>query len=158
MDLNQLSNDVEGAFADLIEDDDIAIDGNETWVEISLSSSLLFGSGSAIPNPAALPVLTKIADLLAGYENPVHVEGFTDNVPIRSSVFASNWELSAARSATVVRLLAEGGVDPDRMAAVGYAEFQPLASNDDAERAQSKPASSVGSVAGSECPSGSQRG
>lgn len=132
-DLDQLSDQVEAAFADLIEDENIAVDGNETWVEISLNSNLLFTSGSARPNTKALPIIQQIADILGGYENPVHVEGFTDNVPINSSVFPSNWELSAARSATVVRLLAEEGVDPDRLAAVGYGEFQPKASNSTSE-------------------------
>jgi len=131
--LDQLSAEVEGAFADLVEDNDIAINGNETWVEISLNSNLLFASGSAQPNPEAMPILAQIASILSGYKNPVHVEGFTDNVPIESAVFPSNWELSAARSATVVRLLAESGVDPDRLAAVGYGEYQPMSSNDTAE-------------------------
>ncbi len=131
--LNQLSDQVESAFADLIEDRDIAINGNETWVEISLSSSLLFDSGSAQPSSRALPILQEIAGILSGYENPVHVEGFTDNVPINSERYRSNWELSAARSATVVRLLATEGVDPERLAAVGYAEFQPIAANDSVE-------------------------
>jgi chemotaxis protein MotB len=127
--LDQLSQQVEAAFADLIEDDNIAINGNETWVEISLNSSLLFASGSARPSERAIPIIRQVADILGGYENSVHVEGFTDDVPINTDIFPSNWELSAARSATVVRLLAEAGVDPDRLAAVGYGEFQPKATN-----------------------------
>lgn len=128
--LDELSGQVEAAFADLIKSDEIAINGNETWVEISLSSSLLFSSGSAKPNSAARPILEEIAGILSGYKNPIRVEGFTDNVPINSAVFPSNWELSAARSATVVRLLAQEGIDPERMAAIGYGEYQPIASND----------------------------
>jgi len=128
-DLEKLTKEVEGAFSDLIEDDDIAINGNETWVEISLNSNLLFTIGSARPTQAAIPVIQRIADILAGYRNPIHVEGFTDDLPINSEAFPSNWELSAARSATVVRLLMQEGVDPDRMAAVGYAEYQPIADN-----------------------------
>jgi len=131
--LGQLSEQVESAFADLIEDKVIAINGNETWVEISLSSGLLFGSGSATPSAAAQPILEEIAGILSGYKNPIRVEGFTDNVPISSTVFPSNWELSSARSATVVRLLAQAGVEADRMAAIGYGEYQPVASNETAE-------------------------
>lgn len=131
--LDELSEQVEGAFADLIEDNDISVNGNETWVEISLNSNLLFTSGSARPSSGALPLIQEIAGILEGYENPVHVEGFTDNVPINSGIYPSNWELSAARSATVVRLLAQEGVDPERLAAVGYAEFQPIASNGSAQ-------------------------
>lgn len=128
--LGELSEQVESAFADLIEDKEIAINGNETWVEISLSSGLLFGSGSATPSAAAQPILEEIAGILSGYKNPIRVEGFTDNVPISSTVFPSNWELSAARSATVVRLLAQAGVEAERMAAIGYGEYQPVASNE----------------------------
>ena len=127
--LNELSEQVEAAFADLIEDNEIAINGNEMWVEISLNSSLLFRSGSAYPVPEAEPIISEIADLLSGYENPIHVEGFTDNVPINSEMFPSNWELSAARSAAVVRMFSEMGVDPYRLAAVGYGEHQPIAAN-----------------------------
>lgn len=59
----------------------------------------------------------------------MHVEGFTDNVPISTVLFPSNWELSTARAASIVRLLAMDGVDPSRLAAVGYGEFQPVADN-----------------------------
>lgn len=128
--LSDLSQQVEAAFADLIEDDEIAINGSETWVEISLSSGLLFDSGSALPSAAAQPILQEIAGILGGYENPVRVEGFTDNIPMNSEFYPSNWELSAARSATVVRLLVQSGVEPERLAAIGYGEFQPVASND----------------------------
>jgi len=131
--LSDLMQQVEGAFGDLIEQEEITIDGSETWVEISLSSGLLFASGSAVPNAAAQPILQQIAGILSGYENPVRVEGFTDNVPINSGLYPSNWELSAARSATVVRLLVQSGVEPERLAAVGYGEYQPFATNDSAE-------------------------
>ncbi len=131
--LEELSVQVEAAFADLIEDNNISINGNETWVEISLNSKLLFSSGSARPSAQAIPIIRQIADILGGYENPVHVEGFTDNVPINTGIYPSNWELSAARSATVVRLLTEEGVDPDRLAAVGYGQFQPKATNSTVE-------------------------
>jgi chemotaxis protein MotB len=57
------------------------------------------------------------------------VEGFTDNVPINTPVYPSNWELSAARSATVVRLLSQFGIEPSRMVAMGYAEFRPKSDN-----------------------------
>ena len=61
------------------------------------------------------------------------VEGFTDDRPIQSDQYPSNWELSASRAAAVVRLLDAEGVDPQRMAAVGYGQFQPVARNDTAE-------------------------
>jgi len=131
--LSELSDQVESAFGDLVRDGEITISGSETWIEISLSSGLLFNSGSANLNRQSLPVLEEISSILSGYENPVHVEGFTDDIPIQSGIFPSNWELSAARSAAVVRLLSQSGVEPNRLAAVGYGQFQPIASNESAE-------------------------
>jgi len=131
--LSELSDQVESAFGDLVQNGEISVNGSETWIEISLSSGLLFGSGRATLNTAAYPILEEISGILSGYENPVHVEGFTDDVPIQSDIFPSNWELSAARSAAVVRLLSQNGVDPYRLAAVGYGQYQPVASNDSAE-------------------------
>lgn len=131
--LSELTDQVESAFGDLLENGEISISGSETWIEISLSSELLFNSGSASLNASATPIFEEISGILGGYENPVHVEGFTDDRPIKSSIFPSNWELSAARSAAVVRLLADNGIDPYRLAAIGYGQYQPIASNDSAE-------------------------
>ncbi|MHA6494519.1 flagellar motor protein MotD [Pseudomonas borbori] len=124
---------VREAFGELIESNQLKVSGNELWIEIELSSSLLFPSGDALPNNAAFDIIEKIAKILAPYENPVHVEGFTDNLPIQTSQFPTNWELSTARAASIVRMLAMDGVDQGRLAAVGYGEFQPVADNATAE-------------------------
>jgi len=121
------------AFADLIDAKQLTVRGNELWVEIELNSSLLFPSGDALPNDHAFDLLEKVARILAPYGNPIHVEGFTDNLPIATDKFPTNWELSAARAGSVVRMLAADGVDPSRLAAVGYGEFQPIADNATAE-------------------------
>jgi len=63
-------------------------------------------------------------------KNEIFVEGHTDNVPISTLTFPSNWELSSARAASVVNYLSRQGVEPERMAAIGYGEFRPIASND----------------------------
>ncbi|MBO3275748.1 flagellar motor protein MotD [Pseudomonas schmalbachii] len=131
--LKQIADSVRAAFGDLIATDQLHVRGNEQWIEITLSSSLLFPSGEAIPNEAAFDIIEKVAGILAPYRNPVNVEGFTDNVPIHNARFPTNWELSTARAASIVRLLAQDGVDPGRLAAVGYGEFRPLADNADAE-------------------------
>ena len=117
------------AFGDLISSEQLSVRGNEFWIEITLNSSLLFPSGDAIPNDAAFAIIEKVARILAPYRNPVHVEGFTDNVPIHNSQYPTNWELSAARAASIVRMLAQDGLDAGRLAAVGYGEFQPVADN-----------------------------
>ena len=86
-----------------------------------------------MPNDQAFQLIDKVAGILAPFDNPVHVEGFTDNLPISTDKFPTNWELSAARAGSVVRMLAAQGVNPSRLAAVGYGEFQPVADNATAE-------------------------
>ncbi|HHK5432590.1 TPA: flagellar motor protein MotD [Pseudomonas aeruginosa] len=131
--LERIADSVRGAFGDLIASDQLSVRGNELWIEITLNSSLLFPSGDALPNDAAFDIVEKVAKILAPYKNPIHVEGFTDDVPIHSPRYPTNWELSAARAASIVRLLGNDGVEPSRMAAVGYGEFQPVADNASAE-------------------------
>jgi chemotaxis protein MotB len=72
---------------------------------------------------------TRWRQILKPFENPIHVEGFTDDLPIRTAQYPTNWELSSARSASIVRMLAMQGSTPARMASVGYGEFQPVANN-----------------------------
>lgn len=127
--LADITEAMQAAFGDLIRAGEVEIRGNELWIEIELSSGLLFPSGDALPLDEAFHLTEKLGGILAPYHNPIHVEGFTDNVPISSRLYPTNWELSAARAATVVRMLANGGVDPERMAAVGYGEFRPVADN-----------------------------
>ena len=127
--LTQIADAVRSQFGELIKSDQLSVRGNELWIEITLNSSLLFPSGDAIPNDAAFAIIEKVARILAPYRNPVHVEGFTDNVPIHNSQYPTNWELSAARAASIVRMLAQDGLDAGRLAAVGYGEFQPVADN-----------------------------
>ncbi|UTW07329.1 flagellar motor protein MotD [Pseudomonas benzenivorans] len=131
--LKDIADSVREAFGDLIQAEQLKVRGNELWIEIELSSSLLFPSGDALPNNAAFTIIEKVAKILAPYENPVHVEGFTDNLPIKTPQFPTNWELSAARAASIVRMLAMDGVKPQRLASVGYGEFQPVADNATAE-------------------------
>jgi chemotaxis protein MotB len=127
--LHVLQEEMEVSFAKLISDGQIKVLGNDLWLSIELRSNYLFPSGGALPNAVADQLLEQIADMLKGRENPIHVEGFTDNQQISTDAFPSNWELSSARAAAVVRLLAYFGVEPERMAAVGYGEFQPAYSN-----------------------------
>jgi chemotaxis protein MotB len=127
--LQSIADSMRQAFAGLIDSKQLKVSGNELWIEIELSSSLLFPSGDALPNNAAFDLVAEIAKILAPYENPVHVEGFTDNLPIKTAQYPTNWELSAARAASIVRMLAMDGVNPGRLASVGYGEFQPVADN-----------------------------
>nr|MDQ2694032.1 OmpA family protein [Pseudomonadota bacterium] len=113
----------------LIRSDLVTVRRTGQWVEIEIKNSILFPSGSAVINPQALEPLRQIAAILADVPHRVQVEGFTDDQPISTPVFPSNWELSAARAASVVHLLTRNGVAPQRLAAVGYGEFRPVADN-----------------------------
>ena len=107
-------------------------DGKD-WLEIAINNRILFPSGSTRLLPDATALLSLLAEVLAKFPVPIQVEGHTDNVPIHTPSFPSNWELSAARAATVARLLAQHGIEPDRLAATGFAETRPVASNERAE-------------------------
>ena len=95
-----------------------------------LTDKLLFDSGSATLQAAGSPLLQEVAHLLnVDQKHPITVEGNTDNQPIQSSKFPSNWELSTDRATTVVRYLIAHGVNEQRLSAAGYADLHPLASN-----------------------------
>ena len=108
----------------------IAVKGNEKWLEIEIKSSLLFTSGDAVLSADATTILAELTDVVKTTKNPLYVSGYTDDVPINTNRYPTNWELSAARSASVVRLLAQNGINPARMGAIGYGEFRPIAAND----------------------------
>src|SRR4051812_18538781 len=98
-----------------------------------LTDGVLFDSGEAKIKPGAMPLMQKIGGLLqVDQEHPINVEGHTDNVPIHSSQFPTNWELSTARASSVVRLLIADNAPAERLGAVGYAQLHPIASNDGA--------------------------
>lgn len=94
-----------------------------------ISDKVLFDNGQATIRPAARPVLQNIASVLRSERNHVRVEGHTDNVPIHTAMFATNWELSAVRATSVVRLLAAYGLNQSRLSATGYGSKRPLAAN-----------------------------
>ncbi len=99
---------------------------------INLKQDILFGSGSAKVEDAGKQTLLEVAAALAELADRMfQVEGHTDDVPISTSRFPSNWELSTARATSVVMILIEGGVQPENLSSAGYGEFQPRASNDD---------------------------
>jgi chemotaxis protein MotB len=126
----QISDLVNEKFSQLIDDQMIKVSSNELWLQIELNDSILFSSGGVETSPQAQVIFTEIANILKNYKNPIQIEGFTDNVPIRNGRYPTNWELSSARATEIVKFLAGNGVEPERLSAVGYGEFQPLASND----------------------------
>lgn len=112
----------------------------ERGLVVSIQDTLLFESGSATITPNARQILDKISVVLASSPNYIKVEGHTDNLPIRTEQFPSNWELSVLRATNVVHIMStEGGISPDRLSATGYGEYRPIASNDtEAGRARNR--------------------
>lgn len=127
--LDILLQQISQTLAPYIRDQVVSVTRESEWIEVDMKSSMLFGSGSADLGQSALPVLRQISDTLRNSPNEIHVEGHTDDVPINTVQFPSNWELSAARAASVVHEFMRNGVDPRRMAAIGYSEYQPVGTN-----------------------------
>ncbi len=127
--IGSIADEIEQSMAPLIEDDLIELRREAHGLEVEIKTSILFSSGSSRMGGQSTSVLRRLASILEPHPNRINVEGFTDNRPINTLAFPSNWELSAARAATVVRLFSEYGLSPDRMAAIGYGEFRPVADN-----------------------------
>lgn len=112
----------------------------ERGLVVSIQDTLLFESGSADVTSTANDVLIKISSVLASAPNYIKIEGHTDNLPINTSRFHSNWELSVLRATNVLQIMQNaGGIDPKRLSATGYGEYRPIASNDtDAGRQENR--------------------
>jgi chemotaxis protein MotB len=129
MALRQMAQQAEDALSPLIMQGLVDVHTGDGFVEIAIRSDLLFASGAAVLATDAVPVITQLGQALKDYPNSIRVEGHTDNIPITSGQYRSNWELSAARAASVVHLLVEGSVDPRRLSVVAYGEYRPVLPN-----------------------------
>ena len=131
--LIRMERQVQNAMQALIDAKMVTVRRENMWLEIEINTDILFQSGAGEFSPAAEPVLDKLAEVLKPFPNPIRVEGHTDNRPIRTAAFPSNWELSAARAASVVHQFTKSGIDPLRLEIVGFGEFRPRQPNDSAE-------------------------
>ena len=131
--LSKIAERLNLSLAPLVDKGVINVRRTELWIEVEINSDILFPTGSATLEGSARQTLGTLADVLQDVPNGVRVEGHTDNVPIATAQYPSNWELSAARAASVVHLFADHGVQPQRLAMMGYGEFRPRESNDLAE-------------------------
>lgn len=112
--------------------DALSLEMRPDAVAVNLKGAVFFDSGSAELTPTALDILADIAPPLLGIPYRLTVEGHTDDLPIHSTVFPSNWELSAARAAAVARYLIDRGFPRDHVQVMGLAETRPLVPNHDA--------------------------
>lgn len=131
--LERIANQLTGALAPLIDNGMISVRRTELWIEVEINSDILYTTGSASLGVQARDTLSRLAEVLRDVPNSVRVEGHTDNVPIATSQFPSNWELSAGRAASVVHLFADQGIQPARLAMVGYGQFRPREDNASAD-------------------------
>ncbi len=124
-------DDTSEAKPDLALGDDIEVIVNDGSISFRISSEILFGSGRAELEDAGLDVIDRLVPTLAARGHRIIVEGHTDNLPIQTERFPSNWELSASRASSVVRYLQLAGIESTRLSATGYADTRPLADNGD---------------------------
>ncbi|HBW09793.1 MAG TPA: flagellar motor protein MotB [Pseudomonas sp.] len=124
-------DDTSEAKPDLALGDDIEVIVNDGSISFRISSEILFGSGRAELEDAGLDVIDRLVPTLAAGGHRIIVEGHTDNLPIQTERFPSNWELSASRASSVVRYLQLAGIESTRLSATGYADTRPLADNGD---------------------------
>lgn len=127
--LNALGTRIQNALTELVKQNLVTVRRGRTYLEVEIQSDILFASGAATPSPVATSTVRKLAVVLRDSPNAVRVEGYTDDRPIRTAQFTSNWELSAARAAGVVHVMIDEGVGAGRLAVVGYGEHQPVADN-----------------------------
>ncbi len=131
--LQAVSGQLQEVLTDFIEQKLVDVKKHDFWIELEMNSELLFSSGESELSKQALPIVNKVAQVVRVLPNMLSVEGYTDNLPINTIKFPSNWDLAAARASSVVKALIAQGVDPTRLSAVGYGEFHPVADNETVE-------------------------
>ncbi|GBD88109.1 motility protein B [bacterium BMS3Abin03] len=130
----RLKRDLRSFAADYGNDKSIRIEENKRGVVIHILDNLLFASGDAELSRKAQTVLHRLADILKKLPNDIRIEGHTDNVPISSKMFPSNWHLSVRRALnTAYYLISTEKLSPDKVSIVGYSEYKPLETNDTPE-------------------------
>jgi chemotaxis protein MotB len=135
--LSVLRKELEHSLALEISRREVALRSEPDGLVVSLREVGFFDSGSAAVKPSSEEAFRRIAEILSQREYRIRIEGHTDNVPIHTAQFASNWELSTARAIEVIRLLiVKYGFEPGRLSAAGYAEFHPAGPNDTPEGRQ----------------------
>jgi chemotaxis protein MotB len=115
--------------APLIEQGKVRVIETSRGVTIEINDSILFSPGQAALQPMSSRAMRAIGQVLAPTDFPITIEGHTDNIPINTPQFPSNWELSAVRATTVLRLMSDAGVSQERLTAIGYADTRPVEPN-----------------------------
>ncbi|HEX8964545.1 MAG TPA: flagellar motor protein MotD [Rhodocyclaceae bacterium] len=127
--LRNMAKEVAEALGQLVKEGQVRITEGAMGITIDINANVLFAPGDARLDVSAVRALFAVAQILAPTDFPVTVEGHTDNTPISTPQFPSNWELSGVRASSVVRLFIDAGVDPKRLTVAGYADQRPVADN-----------------------------
>ncbi|MDR0529439.1 MAG: flagellar motor protein MotD [Zoogloeaceae bacterium] len=152
--MRNMARDIMEALAPLVRQGKVRVLETSRGVTVEINDSVLFAPGQARLEPESVFALEAVAQVIASNAFPVTIEGHTDDVPIHTPQFPSNWELSATRATTVLRLFAAAGVDPQNLTAIGYGEQRPVESNSTAEgRARNRRVSILIDSAAMEAPS-----
>ena len=131
--VKNMAEEIRKVLAPLVADGQVRVTEGAFGITVEINASVLFAPGEASLGQDAKRALRAVAEVVAGSEFPITVEGHTDITPIATAMFPSNWELSAVRASSVVRLFVEGGVRPSRLTAAGYGDQRPVADNASAE-------------------------
>ena len=134
--LTNVARDIQKVLAPLVDQGKVRVTQSALGVTVEINASVLFAPGDATLSDETSQALKAVAAVLKSDDHAIRVEGHTDSVPIRNARFPSNWELSAVRASSVVRLFAENGIADARLTAVGHADTHPVASNDSVEGRQ----------------------
>lgn len=118
------------ALEPLVKNGQVRVTQNSLGITVEINASVLFSPGQAKLAENSILSLQAIANVIKGHEHEINVEGHTDNLPINTENFPSNWELSSARASSVIRLFIEKGVEAHRLTAIGYGENRPIESNE----------------------------
>jgi chemotaxis protein MotB len=125
-----IASDILKVMAPLVQEGHVRVTQSILGISVEINASVLFSPGQALLQKPSIQVLSAVAQVVAMVPNAVQIEGHTDNIPISTPGYPSNWELSTARASSVVRLFIENGVDPARLRAIGFADQRPVDPND----------------------------
>lgn len=131
--MRNMAEEVMRVLSPLVQGGQVRVTEGVNGISIEINASALFSPGEAVLGGDASRALRAVAEVISAGEFPIKVEGHTDNVPIGTALYPSNWELSASRASSVVRLFVDAGVKPYRLTAAGYADQRPVAENNTPE-------------------------
>jgi len=128
--MRSMAKDILHVLRPLIDDGSVTVTQSTIGITVEINASVLFSPGEALLNENSIEALRAVAKVIKGHDHEIHVEGHTDNIPIHTLNFPSNWELSTARASSVIRLFVDNDVNAHRLTAIGYGENRPVASNE----------------------------